>query len=226
MANILLGVTGSVAAIKTPELYEALRAEGHQVKVVATRASLYFFDPAELDPVDPKEPRRNPEVVVLDEDEWPGRDTGRRYRRGDTVLHIELRRWAELFLIAPLDANTLAKLAGGLADNCLTCVWRAWDPARPVVLAPAMNTLMWEHPLTARHFRQLAADVGEAPPEGVSLDELLGWINTRCRSLAVVPPDSRTLACGDVGVGALAPVGQVVEVVQRCLAPGTGGLGP
>ena len=91
-------------------------------------AALYFFDPAALAPLDPARPARNPEVVVLDEDEWPGAGQGRRYRRGDPVLHIELRRWAEVFLIAPLDANTLAKLALGLTDNCLTCAWRAWDP--------------------------------------------------------------------------------------------------
>ena len=72
-------------------------------------------------------------VRVLDEDEWPGRHTGQRYEREDAILHIDLRRWAEVLLIAPLDANTLAKLSYGLADNCLTCVWRAWDPARPVV---------------------------------------------------------------------------------------------
>ena len=153
MANVLLGVTGSVAAIYTRELFQELRAAGYQVKVVATAASLYFFDPPELGPV---QGRRNPDIVVLDEDEWPGD----RYQRGDPVLHIELRRWADLLLIAPLDAHTLAKLALGLADNTLTCVWRAWDRGRPVVLVPAMNTLMWEHPATTRHLRQIAEDMG------------------------------------------------------------------
>jgi len=155
MANILLGVTGSVAAVKTPELVTALRADGQAVRVVATDSALYFFDPVALDPT---RVLRNPEVVVLDEDEWPGRGDGRRYSRGDAVMHIELRRWADLFVIAPLDANTLAKLANGLCDNCLTCVWRAWDLAKPVVLAPAMNTLMWEHPFTRRHLKSIAAD--------------------------------------------------------------------
>src|SRR5205085_5895604 len=130
------------------------------VRVVATEASLYFFDPATVGPPGFERLARDPNIVIRDEHEWPGRPEGLRYQRDDEVLHIELRRWAELFLIAPLDANTLAKLATGLADNCLTCVWRAWDPSRPVVLAPAMNTLMWEHPLTARHLRQLAADAG------------------------------------------------------------------
>src|SRR4051794_32803895 len=133
MANILLGVTGSVAAIKTPELVTALRAASHAVKVVATNASLYFFDPAALDP---SRVLRNPEVVIVDDDEWPGRADGDRYRRGDVVTHVELRRWADLFLIAPLDANTLAKLAHGLCDNCLTCGWRGGGPAPPAVWGP------------------------------------------------------------------------------------------
>lgn len=178
MANVLLGVTGSVAAIYTPELFDALRQAGHAVRIVATGAARYFFDPAAIAPLAGAE--RNREVVILDEDEWPGE----RYRRGDPVLHIELRRWAEVLLIAPLDANTLAKLALGITDNCLTCVYRAWDRARPVVLAPAMNTLMWEHPATARHLAQVAADLGE--------------------SLHVVEPISKKLACDDVGLGAMA----------------------
>lgn len=192
--NVLLGVTGSVAAIKVPRLYQALRQAGYAVRVVATQASLYFFDPAELDP---SYPGRNPAVVSLDEDEWPGRQAGRRYQPQDPVLHIELRRWADLLLIAPLDANTLAKLAHGLADNCLTCVWRAWDRQRPVVLAPAMNTLMWDHPLTRLHLQQLASLTG-------------------CR-LCIVPPQEKQLACGDVGLGALAEVEQIVDAVRQLL---------
>jgi phosphopantothenoylcysteine decarboxylase len=216
MANVLLGVTGSVAAVKTPEIYQGLCQAGHRVKVVATAASLYFFDPAGLQPADRSQPTRNPDVVILDEDEWPGRSVGRRYQRDDPVLHIELRRWAELFLIAPLDANTLAKLGAGLADNCLTCLWRAWDPARPVILAPAMNTLMWEHPLTGRHLRALAAGAGAPdPPTDDDLERLLTWINEHCPRLRLVPPVSKRLACGDVGVGALAPVNDILAAVQE-----------
>ncbi len=218
MAKVLLGVTGSVAAIKTPLLYAALRRQGHAVRVVATQPSVYFFDPADLDPLPGAPPRRNLEVVILDEDEWPGRGAGRRWQRSDPVLHIELRRWADLLVIAPLDANTLAKLAGGLADNCLTCVWRAWEPGRPVVLAPAMNTLMWEHPLTARHLRQLAEDEGLMPPAGLPLETLVEWINRHCRRLRVVAPASRVLACGDEGVGALAPPEEIVTAVGEMLA--------
>jgi phosphopantothenoylcysteine decarboxylase len=221
MANVLLGVTGSVAAIYTPQLYAALKQAGHQVKVVATDAALYFFDPAALDPADPQKPKRNRDVVIVDADEWPGRGEGRHYERTDKVLHIELRRWADVLVIAPLDANTLAKLANGLCDNCLTCVWRAWDRSRPIVLAPAMNTLMWEHPLTVRHLRQLADDAkpqGEsASPEGSDPMHMVDWINAWCPSLRIAGPVTKRLACDDVGIGAMAMDADVAASVQAML---------
>jgi phosphopantothenoylcysteine decarboxylase len=215
MARILLGVTGSVAAIKTPELFRAFQASGHEVRVVATRHATYFFDPAELDP---KHVVRNPAVVTLDDDEWPGRDRGRRYVRGDEVTHIELRRWADLYVIAPIDANTLAKLANGICDNCVTCVWRAWDPERACVIAPAMNTLMWNHPMTGRHLRSVAVDQGASHiPAHFDLQETMAQINARCPNFGVVPPVSKTLACGDVGEGAMAEVPQIVDAVNSRL---------
>ncbi len=203
MANILLGVTGSVAAIRTPAIYEALTARGHSVRVLATRSATHFFDPAAIG----EKSRRDPDLVSLDEDEWPTAG----YVRGDTVLHIELRKWADLFLIAPLDANTLAKLAVGLCDNALTCVWRAWDWEKPVVLAPAMNTLMWLHPFTKKHLRSLGADFGAAHIPGHFDEEILiRQINDRAKNLKIVPPISKLLACGDLGVGAMAEVDTVV----------------
>jgi len=212
MAKVLLGVTGSVAAVKVPQLFGLLREHGHAVKVVATDAALYFFDPAGLEP---RQGQRNRDVVVLDEDEWPGRGEGRRFQVGETVPHIELRRWADLLCVAPLDANTLAKLANGLADTCLTCVWRAWEPARPVVLAPAMNTLMWEHPLTRRHLRQINADAGgDFIPETADVDEVLSMMNHTCPRLRVVAPVSKKLACGDVGVGGLAEPADIIAAVD------------
>ncbi len=210
MANVLLGVTGSVAAIRTPMLYRALTQAGHIVKVVATEPALYFFNPAEL-------PRG---VLHRDADEWPRRQHGQHYQRDDPVLHIELRRWAELLLIAPLDANTLAKLALGLCDNCLTCVWRCWDSAHPAILAPAMNTLMWEHSATRRHLRQLLADQGAPPaPPDADLDALVAWLDDHCPRLQVVAPVSKRLACGDVGVGGMAEVPELVAAVQQSLRP-------
>jgi phosphopantothenoylcysteine decarboxylase len=201
MAKIILGVTGSVAAIRTPWLSQALIDAGHEVRVVATDAAVYFFDPAEL----------ASGILIRDADEWPGAA----YQRDDPVKHIDLRRWAELLVIAPLDANTLAKLAMGLSDNCLTCVWRAWDPARPVLLAPAMNTMMWQHPLTRRHLRQLASDAARTEPPALGEDELVDWINSHAKKLRIVGPISKRLACGDVGPGAMAEVEQIVAAVAR-----------
>jgi phosphopantothenoylcysteine decarboxylase len=212
MAKILLGVTGSVAAIKVPELFAGLRGAGHVVKVAATKSACYFFDPVGLAPLG-NPPRRNPEVVTLDEDEWPGE----RYRRGDPVVHIELRRWAEVLLIAPLDANTMGKLANGLADNCLTCVWRAWEPARPVVLAPAMNTLMWQHPATRRHLRQVALDLGISVDESLDLEALIHAINASGKPLRIVAPQEKRLACDDVGIGAMAELDYIISVVKTVL---------
>jgi phosphopantothenoylcysteine decarboxylase len=209
MANVLLGVTGSVAAVRVPALFDALTTAGHAVKVVATDAATYFFDPA---------PLRAAGALVLDADEWPGCADGDRYTRGDAVIHIELRKWADLFAIAPLDANTLAKLAVGLCDNCLTCVWRAWDVSRPVVLAPAMNTLMWQHSFTRRHLRSIAADTGAAHiPAHLADDSLIDQINDRSKTLRVVAPVTKQLACGDVGIGGLAEVSDVVAAIQFML---------
>jgi phosphopantothenoylcysteine decarboxylase len=213
VAKVLLGVTGSVAAIKTPELFGALGDAGHSVKIVATQPALYFFDPASIDPT---RSERNAERVILDADEWPGRDQGRLAKRGDYVLHIELRKWADLLLIAPLDANTLAKMANGLADNCLTCVYRAWDMKRPIVLAPAMNTLMWEHPATRRNLLQAAADMGApSPPTELPGDETISWINTASHRVHIVAPQSKRLFCGDVGVGAMAEIQDIVAAVSH-----------
>ena len=177
--RVLLGTTGSVAALLTPRLVRALTRAGHEVQVAATASSLYFYKSEEL-----------AVRTWRDGDEWPV--TG--FKLGDPIPHIELRRWAEVILIAPLSANTLAKLAHGQADNLLTCVLRAWDPSRPVVIAPAMNTFMWEHPATAQQLAQLAQ-----------------WYP----GLAAVSPVAKRLACGDVGIGAMAPINEIVRVVDN-----------
>jgi phosphopantothenoylcysteine decarboxylase len=209
MAQIVLGVTGSVAALRTPALYASLRAAGHRVRVVATTPALHFFDPTDL-PVDPFDSLGGP--VFLDRDEWPAH----RWQRDDPVLHIEFRRWADVLVIAPLDANTLAKLALGLSDNFLTCLFRAWDFHRPVILAPAMNTLMWESPVTLRHLRQILEDRGDgADPEGWELPEAAEIFARHAPGIVLVSPQAKQLACGDFGTGAMAEVPAIAEVVRQ-----------
>lgn len=203
MARILLGVTGSVASVKTPELFQELISAGHEVKLVATASAIYFFDPTPIR-----------DQLTLDEDEWPGK----KYNRGNEVRHIELREWADLYLIAPLDANTLAKLAAGICDNALTCVWRAWDLAKPVVIAPAMNTLMWEHPFTKQHIRMLGMLFGaNHVPGHLTHEQTVQQINSRVKQFWISEPISKVLACGDEGIGAMANVSDIVNDVNRLL---------
>lgn len=129
-------------------------------------------------------PRVLPRVHLwTDVDEWSSFHT-----IGDPILHIELRRWADLVLIAPTSANTLAKLNAGLCDDLLTSFMRALSRGTKTILYPAMNTLMWEHPLTARHV------------EGV---KGLGY--------EVRGPVEKTLACGDTGRGAMCEWTDVVR---------------
>jgi phosphopantothenoylcysteine decarboxylase len=198
-----------VAALKTPALYAQLRTAGHAVRIVATEPALHFFDPAELEP-DRSDPAGGP--LFRDRDEWPEQP----YRRGDPVPHIAFRQWADLLIVAPLDANTLGKFALGLCDNFLTCLFRAWDFARPVILAPAMNTLMWQSPVTLRHLRQLLADWGDGTAgEGWTLDEAADVFARHAPRFVLVPPQSKRLACGDVGVGAMAEVVTIAEAVRQ-----------
>nr|XP_045251744.1 phosphopantothenoylcysteine decarboxylase isoform X7 [Macaca fascicularis] len=114
--------------------------------------------------------------------------------RSDPVLHIDLRRWADLLLVAPLDANTLGKVASGICDNLLTCVIRAWDRSKPLLFCPAMNTAMWEHPITAQQVDQLKA---------------FGYVE--------IPCVAKKLVCGDEGLGAMAEVGTIVDKVKEVL---------
>jgi phosphopantothenoylcysteine decarboxylase len=213
MSRIVLGVTGSVAALRVPSLYEVLRTQGHRVRVVATEPSLHFFDPDSLT-ADPSDPLGGP--AFRDIDEWPVD----RWAREDPVLHIEFRRWADLLVVAPLDANTLAKFALGLSDNFLTCLFRAWDFDRPVILAPAMNTLMWDSPVTKRHLRQLLEDRGDGRHgDAWTLDDAEAVFARHAPGLVLVPPQAKRLACGDVGQGAMAEVSAIAEAANRA-SPG------
>ncbi|XP_013792078.1 phosphopantothenoylcysteine decarboxylase-like [Limulus polyphemus] len=187
-ANILIGVTGSVAALKLPLLVRQLQAVKLpkfpelriNLQVVTTERALHFY------PLDEVKDLVN---VLRDEDEW------RTWQKmSDPVLHIELRRWADVLVVSPLDANTMAKISSGICDNLLTCVVRAWDMKKPLVFCPAMNTHMWDHPITVTQIEKLKE---------------LGYIE--------VPCVAKKLACGDSGYGAMAEVPTIVETVVKHL---------
>jgi phosphopantothenoylcysteine decarboxylase len=197
--KILLGVTGSVAAVLTGKMVKALQELG-EVRVVFTTAGRYFIDhntkarkdwmshfAFELTGDKGSEKRVD---FYGDDSEWP-----EVYEKDDPILHIELRKWADVLVIAPLSANTLAKVTYGICDNLLTSVVRTWDSKKPVVIAPAMNSLMWENELTDQQLDQL-----------------------KLRPWKVVNPVEKELACGDTGIGAMAPIEKIVSAVDGTLS--------
>ena len=183
MVNLLIAITGSVASIRCVKLIEEIRKQctnQHipvEIKVIATKPALHFVEKDEITSTGVQ--------LLTDEDEWATWKT-----LGDPVLHIELRKWADLMVIAPLDANTLAKAANGLCDNLVTCVLRAWEVSKPLYIAPAMNTCMWSHPMTEEHLNRVQS---------------FGY--------TVIPPISKKLACADVGVGAMAEYNDIASIV-------------
>lgn len=186
--NVLIGVSGSVAAIRIPVLVRVLQRNGATVQLIATDKAASFIETESTMPDNAK--------LYRDEDEWCSWN-----KLSDPVLHIELRKWADIFLVAPLSANTMAKLANGLCDNLLTCVARAWPlgtsdekERKPFFVAPAMNTLMWNHPVTA-----------------AQLDTI------RSFGIYVIEPISKRLACGDTGQGAMEEPEQIVSLMLERL---------
>jgi phosphopantothenoylcysteine decarboxylase len=134
-SNIILGVTGSIAAHKAADLASLLTKQGCNVRVVMTADAQKFIAPLPF-----KVLARNPVVTDLyDEDE------------GWKPTHIEIADTADLLLIAPATANCIAKLAHGLADDALTCMALALNPQAKILMAPAMNGKMWLHPATQQN---------------------------------------------------------------------------
>jgi len=137
--NVLLGVSGGIAAYKTPDLVRKLRAKGANVRVVLTASATHFVSALSLQAVSGNKVSTN----LLDEDAEAG------------MGHIELARWADYFLVAPATANTVAKLSHGLADDLLTTL--ALATIAPVFIAPAMNQQMWIAPATTQNMHTLVA---------------------------------------------------------------------
>ena len=137
--NILLGVTGSIAAYKAVDIASALTKEGFEVNVIMTRDALHFITPLPF-----KTLSRHPVITDLYDEE-----------EGWKPAHIQLADEADLLLIAPATANIIAKLAHGLADDALTCIALALRPEAKVVIAPAMNGKMWLHSATQKNVETL-----------------------------------------------------------------------
>lgn len=176
--RVLIGVGGGIAAYKVCEVVSTLFKIGVEVRVILTKSAREFITPLTLATLS-----RHP--AYTDEDFWQPKHT--------RPLHIELGEWADLFVIAPLTANTTAKLAHGMADNLLTNTILA--SACPVLLAPAMNTEMWEQLTVQRNWQQLLTD-------------------DRYHGMGTV---SGLLACDRVGAGRMAEPPEIVAYIQSLL---------
>ncbi|HVV73121.1 MAG TPA: flavoprotein [Verrucomicrobiae bacterium] len=176
--NIVLGITGSIAAYKAADLASQLTKRGCDVHVVMTADALRFITPLCF-----KTLSRHPVVTDLyDEDE------------GWKPTHIKLADEADLLLVAPATANTIARLAIGLANDALGCVALALNPKARVLLAPAMNGKMWLHPATQQNVQTL-----------------------KSRGAEFIGPEEGLLSCGYEGLGRLWPVEKVVERALQIL---------
>lgn len=178
--QILLGVTGSIAAYKAADLCSQLGKLGARVHVVLTAHAAEFVGAATFRAL-----TRQPVLVDLFDEP-----------QSERIAHIELAQSADLILVAPATANILAKMAHGLADDLLSTCLLAARPATPLLVAPAMNTVMWEHPASAANLKLLES-----------------------RGVQVVQPGYGLLACQDVGVGKLADTADIVSAVVDRLAP-------
>jgi phosphopantothenoylcysteine decarboxylase / phosphopantothenate---cysteine ligase len=196
VARVLLGVSGGIAAYKAVEVARLAIKAGHSVRVVQTPASLNFVGRATFEGI------TGAPVLV---DEFEG-DPARGAFPGDpapdhaAISHLELVRRADVYAIVPASANTIAKLAHGIADNLLTSA--ALASVAPLVIAPAMNDRMYEHPATRANLDTLSV-----------------------RGAQIVPPGSGQLASkGEFGVGRLAEPPEVLAAIEQAI--GGAGFAP
>ncbi|MDH3285615.1 MAG: bifunctional phosphopantothenoylcysteine decarboxylase/phosphopantothenate--cysteine ligase CoaBC [Acidobacteriota bacterium] len=168
--NILLGVSGGIAAYKANEIVRSLVTSGASVRVVMTRRAEEFVTPLTLATLSGHPVCRSEFSAA------PGPEIG----------HMELSRWADAILVAPATANLIARFSRGIADDLVSTVYLAFSG--PVVLAPAMNPRMWDHPETRHNMERLAQ-----------------------RGVVVVFPEEGFLACGDEGAGRLAGVDRIAS---------------
>jgi phosphopantothenoylcysteine synthetase/decarboxylase len=177
--NVVLGVTGSIAAHKAVDLASQLAKQGCEVRVVMTADALRFVTALPF-----KTLSRHPVVTGLYDEE-----------EGWKPAHIQLADEADLLLVAPATANTIAKLAHGLADDALTCIALALNPRAKILIAPAMNGKMWLHSATQQNVAALKA-----------------------RGAEFVGPEEGLLSCGYEGLGRLWAVEKVAGRALELLA--------
>lgn len=175
MKTVILGITGSIAAYKAADIANNLVKKGHDVHAVMTTAGASFITPLTLQALT----KNRVFVDTLQEDD------------PSEIIHISLPQRADALLIAPATANIIAKIATGIADDMLSSMVLATPPDTPKIIAPAMNTRMFENTATQENLQTL-------------IDR--GW--------QVIEPRESRLACGYVGKGAIADVDVIVGAIS------------
>ena len=175
--NIILGITGSIAAYKAADIANTLTKEGHSVHVIMTKAAMEFITPLTLQTLTKNKVHTDQFAPYIPSE----------------VEHISLAQKADLFLVAPASADFIAKAAAGIADDMLTTVLLAAGNI-PILVAPAMNTAMYENPITQRNIKMLTE---------------FGF--------QFIEPREALLACGDLGKGALAETEDILSQVRKAL---------
>jgi phosphopantothenoylcysteine decarboxylase/phosphopantothenate--cysteine ligase len=177
--NILLAVTGSISAYKALDICRGLSKLDHKVRVLCSKGAEEFINPNAFHYL-------GAEKVYLKYDDF----NLNQYESETNVLHIDLVKWADKFVLAPASANTLAKIANGLCDDLISSLFLALGD-KPCIIFPAMNSKMLSHPMTVENLKKLDC-----------LDNTF-----------IHPTQSGELACGDIGAGKLADVNQIIDVI-------------
>ena len=175
--NILFQLTGSIACFKACDLLSRLAKRGMAVQTVASAGALRFVGAATLEGITGRAPFTD------------------LYEAGRTMDHIRLARWADLALLCPATANSINRLAAGLADDAIGALFLAWELERkPYLVAPAMNSTMWDHPATR-----------------AAREKLTGF------GARLLPVGDGRLACGEQGEGRLLEVDQLESLALEAL---------
>ena len=182
--RVTVGVSGGIAAYKAAELVRALQRQALEVHVVMTESATRFIQPLTFAAL-----TGHKVITSLWDDAATNEDA-----YDSSIEHIGEAQWAEALVVAPATANILAKFAHGIADDFLTTMYLA--TTAPVLVAPAMNLNMWDHPATQANLEIL-----------------------RLRGVRVIEPGSGDLACGMVGVGRMAEPEAIADTVLQCLGP-------
>lgn len=173
--RVLLGITAGIAAYKTPDLVRRLRDQDAEVQIILSKSADQFVTPLSLQAVNGQAVHFH--QMSADSESGMG--------------HIDLARWADVILIAPATANTIAKLVVGTADELLTTVWSASDAK--LAIAPAMNQQMWSNPANLSNIETL-----------------------KQRGVVILGPDSGEQACGDVGLGRMLQPEDIAAQLSQC----------